>query len=347
MTKAILLLSGGLDSTLGGALLVQLGIEVEGINFVSPFCQCTPKSLGCPASTRAAEQLGIDVHVSACGQEYLEVVKYPRFGRGRGMNPCIDCRIHMFSRAREHMIERSADFVATGEVLGERPMSQRRRALEIIERESGLSGQIVRPLSARLLPPSLPERKGMVDRSKLKAIQGRRRLPQIDLANELGLSDHLCPAGGCLLTDREFAARFSDLLAHNPDFGVGDARLLRHGRHFRLPSGTKVVVGRNESENAFIEGAAYVDDILLVPFGITGPSVLCRGVEDRGDIALAAGIMAAYTKGGTTIDIEVRDYQAGNGPEILRGVQPYDRAVAARCRVRATRVQAALEVTQT
>jgi len=196
MAKAILLLSGGLDSTLAGKLLLEMGIEVEAVNFTSPFCQCTPRSLGCSAAKRAAEQLGISVRVFACGADYLEVIKHPRFGRGSGMNPCLDCRIYMFSRARTYMAETGADFIATGEVLDERPMSQRRQAMEIIEYESGLSGFIVRPLCARLLPPSIPEQKGVVDRQKMKDFQGRRRRPQFDLASAFGLKDYLCPAGG-------------------------------------------------------------------------------------------------------------------------------------------------------
>ena len=347
MAKAILLLSGGLDSTLAGALLLELGIEVEGINFVSPFCQCTPKSLGCPASKRAAEQLGIPVRVFACGPEYLETIKRPRFGRGRGVNACIDCRIHMFKQARQYMIERGADFVATGEVLGERPMSQHRQAMDTIERESGLEDLIVRPLSAQLMRESLPERTGLVDRRKLKAIQGRRRLPQFELARELGIDDYLCPAGGCLLTDRDFAARFRDLFEREPGFGIDDARLLRYGRHFRLPTGTKVIVGRNEEESTHIERATRPEDVLLVPHGTTGPSVLCRGVEDPGDIAVAAGIMAAYTKGGIRIDVEVKDHQVGDEPEIIRDVQPINKAVVAGWRVGATPSRPASEVMQT
>jgi tRNA U34 2-thiouridine synthase MnmA/TrmU len=347
MAKAILLLSGGLDSTLAGALLIELGIEVEGINFVSPFCQCTPKSLGCPASKRAAEQLGIPVRVFACGPEYLETIKRPRFGRGRGVNACIDCRIHMFKQARQYMIEQGADFVATGEVLGERPMSQHRQAMDTIERESGLEDLIVRPLSAQLMRESLPERTGLVDRRKLKAIQGRRRLPQFELARELGIDDYLCPAGGCLLTDRDFAARFRDLFEREPGFGIDDARLLRYGRHFRLSAGTKVIVGRNEEESTHIERATRPEDVLLVPHGTTGPSVLCRGVEDPGDITVAAGIMAAYTKGGIRIDVEVKDHQIGDEPEIIRDVQPINKAVVAGWRVGATPSRPASEVMQT
>ncbi len=342
MAKAILLLSGGLDSTLAGKLLLEMGVEVEAINFVSPFCRCTPRSLGCSAAKKAAEQLGITVSVFACDAEYLERVKHPKFGRGSGMNPCLDCRIHMFSRARAYMTERGADFVATGEVLGERPMSQRRRAMEIIERESGLAGLILRPLSAKLLSPSLSEQKGIVDREQLKAIQGRSRRPQFELANELGIKDYLCPAGGCLLTDREFSARLRDLLEHDPDFEMDDARLLRLGRHFRLPSGAKVVVGRNESENNAIERTAQIDDALLTPQTVPGPSVLCRNFSDSNDVILAAGLLSAYTKGGAGINIDVRDNQNGKRRWALGDVHPLSRSIVAQWWVGVNRPQTAI-----
>ena len=319
MAKAILLLSGGLDSTLAGKLLVEMGVEVEAINFVSPLCRSTPHSLGCSAARRAAEQLGIDVHVFSCGEEYLEVVKHPRFGRGSGMNPCLDCRIHMFSRARAYMAVRGADFVATGEVLGERPMSQRRRAMEIIERESGLDGLILRPLCAKLMSPTFPERDGVVDRETLLAIRGRSRKPQMALADELGIKDYLCPAGGCLLTDPEFAIRFRDLLEHEPDCRMEDARLLRFGRHFRLPRGVKVVVGRNEVENDYIEHAARAGDTLLIPLSTAGPSVLCRKARGMADVMTAAGFVAAYTKNAMGVDVEVVD---SDNSRVLADVRP-------------------------
>ncbi len=329
MAKAILLLSGGLDSTLAGKMLLDMGIEVEAVNFVSPFCQCTPKSMGCSAAKRSAEQLGIDVRVFSCDEDYLEKIKHPKFGRGSGMNPCLDCRIYIFSRAGAYMRESGADFLATGEVLGQRPMSQRRLAMETIDRESGFEGFIVRPLSAQLMPPSIPEQKGLVDRDKLKAIQGRKRQPQMEMATEFGIKDYLCAAGGCLLTDQEFSARLRDLLKYEPDCKMSDARLLRQGRHFRLPGGAKVVVGRNESENNVIERAARTGDVLLVPESVPGPSVLCRGASGDSDIMIAAGLLAAYTKGGTTVDIAVKNNQNGAEDQILRNVKPLSESDAA------------------
>jgi tRNA U34 2-thiouridine synthase MnmA/TrmU len=306
MAKAILLLSGGLDSTLAGKMLLEQGVEVEAVNFTSPFCNCTPRSMGCSAARAAADQLGIAVRVFACKQDYLEIMKHPRFGRGGHMNACLDCRVHIFSKAKEVMEKEHADFVATGEVLGERPMSQRRQAMELIERESGLQGRIVRPLTAQLMPETEVEKRGIVDRSRLAAIRGRCRQPQFTLAAQLGLKDYLCPAGGCLLTDPEFAEKFKDLLDHEPDFNVADAVLLRYGRHFRLPSGTKIICGRDSTENPIIEQAWRPGDTLLVPVDVPGPSVLCRAVASTEDVQIAARILATYTKGGTAIRLAMR-----------------------------------------
>ncbi len=327
MAKALLLLSGGLDSTLAGRLLLGLGVQVEAVNFTSPFCRCTPKSLGCSAARKAADQLGIPVRVFGTGADYLEMVKHPRFPRGSGVNPCIDCRIMIFSRAGRHMAEVGADFIATGEVLGERPMSQRLEAMRLIERESGLAGKVLRPLSARLLEPSEPEKSGLVDRSRLLSIQGRSRQPQIQLARELGITDYLCPAGGCLLTDKEFAARFRDMMEHEPGFGLREARLLSVGRHFRIPSGSKVIVGRNQEENQAMAAAQAAGEALVAPAVVPGPSALCRPESAE----TAAALVAAYTEGGMTIDVVVRG--SAGGVCQMASVQPALRASAAAWRV--------------
>ncbi|HEX2998956.1 MAG TPA: hypothetical protein VHR86_01790 [Armatimonadota bacterium] len=296
MAKTILLLSGGLDSTRAGKMLLDMGIEVEGLNLTSPFCRCTPSGLGCSAASKAASQLGITVKVIPSGNEYLEIVKHPRFGRGSGANACIDCRVHLFGHAARMMRETGADFITTGDVLDERPMSQRKKVMELIERQAGLEGYVLRPLSARHLAPTVAERTGLVDREKLLAIHGRRRLPQMALAEELGIGEYLCPAGGCLLTDPEYAVRFKELLDHDPGFGIRDANLLKLGRHLRLPSGAKVVIGRNEQENTSLRNFLTKGDVLIETVNVPGPSVLCRcpgGVED---IRVAMAAAAAYTK---------------------------------------------------
>ena len=199
--KAVALFSGGLDSILAIRLILEQGIEVHALNFLTLFCTCTSK--GCMhQATKAARQLDVPLKVMNITEEYMEVVKNPKYGRGRNMNPCLDCRIFTFRKAKDFMEEIGASFVVTGEVLGERPMSQRRNAMEVIEKESGLSGYIVRPLCAKLFEPTVPEREGIVDRNRLLDIQGRRRDRQISIAKDLGISDYPCPAGGCLLTSK-------------------------------------------------------------------------------------------------------------------------------------------------
>ncbi|UCE96119.1 MAG: hypothetical protein JSV51_00455, partial [Candidatus Bathyarchaeota archaeon] len=201
--KALALLSGGLDSTLAVKLIQQQGIDVAAINFTSPFCLCGKG--GCGAA-KVAEQLKIPLKTINVGNDYLKILRNPKHGYGKNMNPCIDCRIFMFKRAKEFAKEVGASFIITGEVLNERPMSQRRKALDLIEEEAGLKGQVLRPLSAKLLPATEGERKGWFDRRKLLDIRGRSRKRQIELANEFTLKDYPCPAGGCLLTYKEFAA---------------------------------------------------------------------------------------------------------------------------------------------
>jgi len=223
--KAIALLSGGLDSTLAARVVIDQGIELEALNFMTVFCNCTNKGETCLASQKAVDALGIPLKVFNVSEEYLNVVKGPKHGYGRNMNPCIDCRIFMLKRAKAYMEGSGASFLVTGEVLGQRPMSQRRDAMRLIEKEGGLDGLILRPLSAKFLPPTIPEKEGWVDREKLLAIQGRSRKPQIRLAEAFGIRDYPCPAGGCLLTDPQFAKRMKDLIVHNPDFTLNDVHL--------------------------------------------------------------------------------------------------------------------------
>jgi tRNA U34 2-thiouridine synthase MnmA/TrmU len=213
-TKAVGLLSGGLDSTLAAKLMLEQGIEVYAVNFTSPFCTCTPKNAGCAAVVTAVKGLGnIPLKQVALRDEYLEMVRAPKHGYGSGMNPCIDCRILKIQKAGEYMRQINASFLFTGEVLGQRPMSQHKRALELIDRESGMGRYTLRPLSAVQLEPTIPEVNGLIDRTKLLGISGRSRKRQISLADEKDIKDYPCPAGGCLLTDRHFADKIRDYLA--------------------------------------------------------------------------------------------------------------------------------------
>ncbi|NYZ74938.1 hypothetical protein H0O03_01615 [Candidatus Micrarchaeota archaeon] len=257
-----MLLSGGLDSLVAAKLLLDQGIELEGLNFTSPFCTCGGAAGGCAAATRSAKQLGIPLKIVAKGMDYLQIVEHPKHERGRALNPCIDCRIYALKKAKEYCKEVDADFIATGEVAGQRPMSQTRYKLQLIEKEAGLDGLVVRPLSAKLLPPTIPEQKGLVDREKLLAVGGRGRKTQMELAkkNNYGYD---CPAGGCLLTEREYSRKLVDLFEHKP-YSLRDVLLLRIGRHYRLNEKAKVVLGRNEAENALLQKMTG-DNALLEP----------------------------------------------------------------------------------
>jgi len=291
--KAIALLSGGLDSTLAVRLILDQGIEVEALNFVTPFCNCN-RSGRCEAQ-HVGDRFDIPVEVIGLIEEFFQVVRKPRHGYGSEMNPCLDCRILMFSRARERMEEMEAAFVFTGEVLGERPMSQRREAMRLIERESGLDGRLLRPLSARLLPPTIPEKEGLVDRDKLLAIEGRSRKPQMALAEQYHINDYPCPAGGCRLTDPGFARRMRDLVHHKEDFDLNDVNLLKVGRHFRLSPEVKAVVGRNQEENQRILALAKEGDVLFEVQDWGSPVTLLRGEAGAEEISLTAAITARYS----------------------------------------------------
>ncbi|HVI75318.1 MAG TPA: asparagine synthase-related protein [Anaeromyxobacteraceae bacterium] len=311
--KAIGLVSGGLDSTLAVALVKRQGIDVKAVSFYTGFCITeTQRRKGGRAdgtvprneALRAAADLDVDIeYVDISGGAYLDMLVHPKYGYGQNANPCVDCRVFMMRRAREIMEAEGAAFVFTGEVLGQRPKSQRRDTLRIIERDSGLDGRLLRPLSARLLPPTIPEQQGLVDRSRLLDISGRSRLRQMALARELGLTDWPQPAGGCCyLTDESFARKFFDVLDARESAGEErridpeDVILLSTGRHFRLSPRAKLVVGRTEVENALLEH--HVDGrARLEAKDIPGPVALVEGEPTWEERQLAARIVARYGKG--------------------------------------------------
>jgi len=302
--RAIALMSGGLDSNLAVRLLHDMGIEIVGTHFTSPFCQCNRGKGGCTSFAKdLAKELGIKLRTVSLSQEYIDIVKDPPHGYGSGVNPCIDCRILMLRKARELMEEEGASFVVTGEVLGQRPMSQLKDKLRVIERESGLQGLIVRPLCGKHMPETIPETEGLVDREKLLSIRGRSRREQMDLAKFLEIGDYPCPAGGCLLTDKHFARLVKDMIAHD-GLELGDIALLKVGRHFRLSGGSKLVVGRNKDENERLERLVREDDVLIVPETVMGPAALVRAqdLDIPGDeLRLAAAITTAYCRGTETV----------------------------------------------
>ncbi|MBU1888270.1 MAG: hypothetical protein KKB46_03655 [Candidatus Omnitrophica bacterium] len=292
--KAVALFSGGLDSMLAIKLMLEQRIEVHALNFLTVFCTCTSK--GCMhQATKAAKELGVPLKVMNITMEYMEIVKNPKYGRGRNMNPCIDCRVFTFIKAREYMAEIGASFVITGEVLGQRPMSQRRQAMEIIERESGLEGLIVRPLSANLFEPTMPEKMGIVDRAKLLDIQGRQRERQFKLAEKLGVNDYPCPAGGCLLTDKGFSNRLKDLFKYRADYELSDLHLLKTGRQFRISESAKLIVGRDEKENKALLNFAEPGDHIFDVVDIPSPVGLARGRLGEKEIQSIASIMTRYS----------------------------------------------------
>ena len=305
MTKAVALLSGGLDSILAVKLMLEQGIEVEAFHYVSVFSPCVSSNGRFTQGRVAADILGIPLTIFNISRELLEIIRAPGHGFGKNMNPCIDCRIFTFSKVREFMKEHGASFLVTGEVLGERPMSQRRDAMRIIERDSGLDGLILRPLSAKLLPQTVPEEKGLVDRDKLMAIQGRSRRPQMALAEEFHIHEYPTPAGGCLLTDPGFGNRMRDLMDHNPDCTLNDVHLLKVGRHLRLSPSAKAVVGRNEKENKKLATYALEGDLLFKVVNFPGPITVVRGELDEDLKGLTASITARYGKACNEEDVKV------------------------------------------
>ena len=306
--KAIGLISGGLDSALAAGLLKDLGVQVKGLYFSTGFCKVDHRRaindphedvqrLRNPA-LRAGALLGFPVEMVDVAEAYLEVVRSPRYGYGANVNPCIDCRIFMLHKARAVMEAEGADLVFTGEVLGQRPMSQYKKALRLVESNAGLDGRLLRPLSAQFMDPTIPELEGRLDRQRLLRIQGRSRRPQIQLARQLGLDDYTQPSGGCCyLADPNYARRFRDLVAHAGDRPITgeDTTLLKVGRHFRLNPGLKMVAGRNEGENQFLERFTQ-DRWNLSPAHRGGSFALGLGDADEKQLLRMAGIVARYSQ---------------------------------------------------
>jgi len=266
--KAVVLFSGGLDSILAVKLIQEQGIEVRGVNFKTPF-------FGLEKTFTAIKNLNINLEIIDITEELLRILKKPKYGFGKNMNPCIDCHTFMFKKAGEYMNKIGASFVLSGEVLGERPMSQNRNSLNIIERESGFEGKILRPLSALLLAETIPEKEGLVDRNKLLDISGRSRKKQMKLAAKMGIRDYPLPAGGCKLTEPAFSKRLRDLFTQE-SFSLEEIELLKLGRHFRLSKDIKLVVGRNKEENEQLQSIFQDGDFLFKAKNLKGPVSLLK-----------------------------------------------------------------------
>jgi tRNA-uridine 2-sulfurtransferase len=295
--KAVALLSGGLDSSLAVRMMLEQGVDVEAVAIKTPFCDFDCGK-GCGQRVKeVADELGIKLKTVYFGEEYLRMLKNPKYGYGSGMNPCIDCRAMMYNCAKEHMKKTNADFVITGEVLFQRPMSQNNRALHIIEKETDMESKVLRPLSAKHLPPTDAENMGLIRRENMGDIKGRSRKGQLTLAKHFGMSDPPNAAGGCLLTDPGFSKRVKDILDHCNDVPtLNDIELLKVGRHFRITYDAKFVVGRNKDENEVIKSLASDCDIVIEVKDYVGPTciVRCKNYDDSLLVKCAA-IAARYS----------------------------------------------------
>ena len=290
--KAISLLSGGLDSILATELIRRQGIEVITFNVKTPFG--IPKKDGSSEAATAANQLKVPLKILEVEQDYLRMLRNPKHGYGKNLNPCVDCKIFILKKAKKYAKEIGADFLFTGEVLGERPMSQHGPALKVIAEESGLKGKLLRPLSAKLMAETAAEKKGLVDRNRLLSIQGRSRKPQFALAAEYGITVYPSPAGGCLLTCEEYCKKLRDLFENKKRLSMADIALLRVGRHFRLGK-NKIIVGRNEAENKFLLANKLRGDYVFELSDVIGPTSLLQGPKTKLAIETAAKLTASYS----------------------------------------------------
>ncbi|MCF8067214.1 MAG: tRNA 4-thiouridine(8) synthase ThiI [Desulfobacterales bacterium] len=284
------LCSGGLDSTLAGLVLKSQGIEVEWISFETPF-------FSSEKAMKASRLTGIPLTVKRITDEYLQLLENPPGGFGKNMNPCMDCHALMFRLAGEEMKKKGFDFLFSGEVLGQRPMSQTRTSLRYVEKHSGFDGYILRPLSAKRLPETVPEKEGFVNRELLLDLAGRSRKPQIALAKEFGFSDYPAPSGGCLLTDKNFSIRLKELFDKQKEYSDADFELLKYGRHFRLDDTTKMIVGRDEKDNESILNLYDSEkDVMVTMEERPSPIILIPGGGNFSQVRLAASICIGYSK---------------------------------------------------
>ncbi len=315
--KAVALISGGLDSLLAARLMLDQGIHVEGINFYTGFCveghthAIRKKDRKRPKRNNAlwsAEQLGIKLHIVDIVEEYKNVLINPKHGYGANMNPCLDCKIFMVGKAKQWMEEQGFDFIVTGEVVGQRPMSQRKDLLPVVVRESGADDRLLRPLCAKNLAPTLPEREGWVDREKLLDFSGRNRKPQMALARQYGFEDYASPAGGCcFLTDENYSRKLADLWQARNDkhYELDDIMLLKVGRHLRPAPHYKLIISREDGENRFLQG--YRKQFTFIEIkSHNGPLTLVDGEISDEELRHAARIAARFSQGRNAEEVTVR-----------------------------------------
>ena len=331
--KAVALISGGLDSMLAAQVVIEQGIHVEGLNFFTGFCveghthAIRNKDRERPKRNNAlwvAEQLGIRLHFVDVVEEYKNIVINPRHGYGANLNPCLDCKSFMVGKAFDWMQHHAFDFVITGEVMGQRPMSQRKDTMPVVARESGARDRLLRPLCAKHLPETLPEREGWVDRDAMYDFHGRSRKPQIALAARFGFSDYAQPAGGCcFLTNRQYTVKLKDLWESRGtrDYELDDIMLLKVGRHLRPRPHFKLIIAREDGENQFLSG--YRRQFThLHPISHGGPLCLIDGEVSEDDLVLAARLTARYSQGRDADRVEV-EVTVRDGEARLMSVSPY------------------------
>ncbi len=333
MRKAVALISGGLDSLLATRVILDQGIHVEGINFYTGFCveghthairkqqQSKQKRNN---ALWVAEQLGIPLHIIDVVEEYKDVLLNPKHGYGANLNPCLDCKVFMVKKAKQWMEENNFDFIITGEVMGQRPMSQRKNTMPIVAKESEIFDRLVRPLCAQHLPETLPEREGWLDRSKLLSFHGRNRKPQIELAKQYGFIDYAQPAGGCcFLTNEQYSSKLTDLWTSRGErqYELDDIVLLKIGRHIRPKPGFKLIIGREEGENNFMNGykkqLGYFEILSHM-----GPLALVDGKIMPEDRELAARIVARFSQGRDSEKVDLK-YTDSHGISYFLTVDPF------------------------
>ncbi|MBP7734811.1 MAG: hypothetical protein KA369_02450 [Spirochaetes bacterium] len=292
--KGVVLISGGLDSLLAARVLMDQDLDLMGFHGVLPFVapDALPENL---KPVQLASRINLETRVHRCGKEYIDIIRNPAHGYGKHANPCIDCHIYFIKKAAELMHELKADFVATGEVVGQRPMSQMRHTMNHIEKETGLKGRLLRPLSAKLLKPTIPEEEGIVDRNRLLGINGRSRKEQFELAGNYAINEYESPSGGCLFTDKFISQRVRDLLEKHSEVDAVDMYLLTIGRHYRISDLAKIIVSRNERENNELDKYRGRADYFFLP-AFKGPAVLVKGIINETEIAIIGSIIRRYGK---------------------------------------------------
>ncbi len=335
--KALALISGGLDSLLAARVIQEQGIHVEGVNFFTGFCveghthAIRKKDRAKPKRNNAlwvAEQLGIKLHIIDIVEEYKDVVFNPRYGYGAHLNPCLDCKIFMVRKAAEWIEAHDFDFVITGEVIGQRPKSQRKDTMPVVQRDSGIGDRLLRPLCAKNLPPTLPEREGWVDRERLYDFSGRSRKPQMALAERFGFRDYAQPAGGCcFLTDEQYSVKLADLWQARGErrYELDDIMLLKVGRHIRPAPHFKLIVAREEGEGNFLQGyRKQYPHLRTLSHG--GPFTLIDGEIDDADLELAARIVARYSQGkqAERVELEYTDREGRSRTLTVAPLPPHE-----------------------